>query len=162
MRQIVLTRGLVALVDDEDFLRFGAVKWHAHESGPGLFYAMRDKSGRKVYLHREILAAAPGVAVDHVNGDRLDCRRENLRLCTLSQNQGNRRRNRRGSSRFKGVTWNRRFRRWCAQITFKRRAMKLGQFIREEDAAHAYDLAARTHFGPFARVNFPRDQERVA
>lgn len=165
MREIPLSRGLVAIVDDEDFERFGALRWHAHESAPGLFYAMRGvgvrPNHRKVYLHREIMDAERGVAVDHVNGNRLDCRRSNLRLCTLTQNQGNRVRNRRSSSRFKGVSLEHTGR-WRAAITFQRQLRRLGSFVREEDAARAYDASARECFGQFARLNFPEVGERSA
>lgn len=164
MKEIELTRGMVAILDDEDFDRLGSQKWHAHETGPGIFYALRhspESRAKKLYLHREVLGVRDHRKVDHVNGNRLDCRRENLRICTLTQNQGNRRKNRTSSSRFKGVSRHRAGG-WSAQITKDYVNRKIGHYSQEEDAARAYDAAAREYFGEFARVNFPRNGEQQA
>ena len=75
MRKLLLTRGLAALIDEEDFVQFGHLKWYASESRHGRFYAARKPPGGIVYLHRLILHPPVGLEVDHINGDSLDCRR---------------------------------------------------------------------------------------
>ena len=134
----------------------------------GLWYAIRgrlpeeqDRSGKvaPVLMHRYLLQANPGERVDHQDGNGLNNRRENIRKATSSQNGMNARAQVGGSSKFKGV-W--RPTRWRAEIRVNYKTIHLGSFATEEEAAHAYDEAARRLFGEFARVNFPRDGERSA
>lgn len=157
--EIPLTRGMVALVDDEDAERVGAVKWYANPDGepPSCrWYAIRDRweGGRRVRerLHRIILDAPAGALVDHVNGDGLDNRRANLRLCSGSQNGANKRCSV-GRSGFRGVYPARA--RWYASIQHR----SLGTFADPVDAARAYDAAAQAIYGPFARLNFPSEAD---
>jgi hypothetical protein len=166
-RSIQLTRGLVAIVDDDDFERISAVKWYASPHG-GVFYAKRKASVDgdmrvTIPMHRVIMAAPPGTHVDHVNGDTLDNRRANLRICSARENHQNRRRCplKPGASMYKGVSWHRRDARWRARIRSgetlpdgRARDILLGYFATELEAAIAYDAAARKHFGPFAACNF--------
>jgi HNH endonuclease len=98
----------------------------------------------------------PRVEVDHKSGDGLDNRRENLRICTSSQNQANRRKWQGTSSQFKGVGWVRRVGKWQAQLSVNRKGVHLGYFTDEVEAGMAYDSAAREHFGAFAFTNFPQ------
>jgi hypothetical protein len=90
--------------------------------------------------------------VDHVDGNGLDCRKKNIRLCSRGENSMNRRKQS-GSSSFKGVTLVRNGK-WKAQIQANGQKISLGTFGNEEDAASAYDNAARGMHGAFARVNF--------
>lgn len=108
-------------------------------------------SGR--HLHRMIMNAPSGVEVDHINGDTLDNRRCNLRLCTHAENQYNQR-SHGGSSKFKGVSWDKQSQKWHAYINKEYGRVNLGLFDDEEGAAFAYDVAARILFGEFARLNF--------
>lgn len=103
-------------------------------------------------MHHEILAVADGLEVDHIDGDGLNNRRSNLREADDVQ-QGANKRNRKHSSRFKGVSWDQRKKRWRASIRVAYKLKNLGRFAREEDAARAYDEAAITAFGRFARLN---------
>lgn len=110
-----------------------------------------------VKLHRLIIGASPGQIVDHINGDRLDNRRANLRFCTWGQNLQNKRKTGRGRaplSPYKGVTYFSAQNKWAARITSDRKRVFLGYFDNDEDAAKAYDLAAKDMFGEFARTNF--------
>lgn len=89
-RTIQLTNGGVALVGEADFERLSTIRWRARPTAPGRVYAVGWVDGRDQYLHRVIMNAGRGVEVDHINGDRLDNRRENLRLCTGAENRRNR------------------------------------------------------------------------
>jgi hypothetical protein len=159
-KQIPLNHGQVALVDDEDYDALISMKWYYAEG-----YARRsdpDRPGGIQFMHRLILNAPTGLQVDHINGDKLDNRRSNLRLCTGSQNVRNTGK-RRGtfSSVYKGVSLHKASGRWMAHIRISGRSgpLFLGYFAFEIDAANAYDHAAREHHGEFAYVNFPDERE---
>jgi hypothetical protein len=138
MKTIELTRGRVAIVDDVDHSRVAGSGWHA--VGPlanGKWYAANES---REYMHRILTRATPEQLVDHRNGDGLDNRRENLRVCTPGQNQANRQ-TVRSASGFKGVTFDRSRGRWAAKITVNYRVINLGRFATAEEAARAYDAA---------------------
>lgn len=152
MAEIETTNGMVAVVDDADVGLVSSYRWFAERRPNGLVYA-RASSPRRLgrpYMHRLILGPGAGRHSDHVDGNGLNNRRSNLRPATVAQNIQNGRRHRDGSSRFKGVG-RRRKGGWMAQIG----GAYLGTFADEEDAARAYDRAARDRFGEFARLNFP-------
>lgn len=109
--------------------------------------------GPTQYLHRLLLPDAE--FVDHINGNGLDNRRSNLRLCTRSENARNSRKPSNNSSGYKGVSWHKRTKKWRADIRNENRQRSLGSFDNALDAAHAYDRAARVMHGEFARLNFP-------
>lgn len=144
-----------ALVDTADFTDLSR-HWWSFTRG----YAVRSESGSAVFMHRQILGLDAGQAVDHVNGNRLDNRRCNLRVATQAQNMANLGLSDRNTSGFKGVSWNKRDRRWQATISINNKARNLGYYELDVDAAHAYDAAARVLRGAFARLNFPRLGER--
>lgn len=107
-------------------------------------------------LHRLLTQAPPGMVVDHINGDRLDNRLCNLRVCTQAQNLANGRSHRDSASKYRGVSWRPKESSWRAQISVGgQRSRFLGQWATEEDAALAYDQAAREQYGKYARLNFP-------
>ena len=156
MKEIKLTQGQVALVDDEDFERLAEYKWCAEwKPQRQVFVAVRHAaiSNNKIYMHRQIMDAPPGMLVDHRNHKTLDNRRKNLRICTWSQNAANGRKQSHSSSRFKGVSWYKRFQKWRASIGKDGKDYNLGYFTDEEDAARAYNKAALAHFGEFALLN---------
>lgn len=161
MREIVLTHGKVALVDDEDLPRVESFAWYARHKR-GVWYAISTEAGR---MHRLILDAPDGVAVDHVNGDGLDNRKENLRLCTHAENMRNARKRCKGSSKYKGVYYQEQghnlSRPWRAQITIDRELILLGAYSSEGEAAEAYNAAAIQYFGQFCCLNAidPHDYE---
>lgn len=158
MKEIPLTQNKVALVDDEDFESLSAYIWHAHKAPKSpTYYAARNDGSGFFYMHREIMNAAPGVKVDHKNGNGLDNQKSNLRFCTHHQNMMNRAAHSTANktSRFKGVYRIKSRPGWFAAIKFNRKTVNLGYFKTEEDAARSYDAKARELFGEFARPNFP-------
>jgi hypothetical protein len=158
-KTIPLTRGQVAIVDDDDYERLSSYRWHASERrDEGLFRA--ERRGRRgepqaVLMHRYIMGAVRGECVDHINHDTLDNRRENLRVCSYSQNNANRRKIRPGVSKYKGVFRGSQGKGWLAEVYFNGQKRRLGPFHDETEAAHAYDAAAREMHGEFAHLNFP-------
>lgn len=164
MKEIPLTQGKFALVDDEDFDRVNQFNWYAQGTGKEpsrKFYATRRVGKRLVLLHRWLLNAGETEEVDHKNNDSLDCQKHNLRLATSQQNQFNipKDRNRKLSSRFKGVCRVKPIvnatNPFMAYISFGGKRTHLGYFSSEIEAAKAYDSAARTYFKEFASLNFP-------
>jgi len=156
VRFIPLTRGKFAKVDEIDFADVSRWNWSYWCDRSGREYAMRGKS---TFLHRYLMRLGPGVQGDHANGDGLDNRRDNLRKATSPENNRNRRAGAGSASKYKGVA--RHYDKWAATI-WKGRKYWLGRFVIEEDAARAYDEAARRLHGEFARVNFPVAGERSA
>ena len=153
----VLTNGGTALVDESSYSFINRWSWQRHTKG----YAYRSFTyGRKgerrciqIYMHRLIARAKKGQQVDHINGDRLDNRKSNLRICSSSENAMNRKKQSGFSSRYKGVSWNSEISKWVAQIKIKGDQLSLGSFVNEISAAKAYNKAAKIHFGEFACIN---------
>lgn len=164
VKQVPLSRGMVALVDDEDYDRVIAMgKWSA-EPGAYTFYARKNLyqrgSGRGGKLTSLLMHAflTGWPRTDHVNGNGLDNQRANLRQATHGQNMANKRLYRNNTSGFKGVTRNTGTGRpWRGQIKADGKHFNLGNYDTPEAAAKAYDDAARELFGEFARLNFPKD-----
>lgn len=158
MKLIPLTKGLHAIVDDEDYEALSAHRWNASPTHLGTFYAARSEkkaNGRysTVLMHRVVNKTPRGLQTDHINGTTLDNRRSNLRTVTARQNAQNSAPNRKlGYSAHKGVTWHKRDRRWQARIIVNSKPLHLGYFTDEGEAAAAYASAAATHFGQFART----------
>jgi hypothetical protein len=123
---------------------------------------MAKIDNRSVLLHRLIAGEPIGMFVDHANRDGLDCRRINLRVCDRAKNQQNSVAQSRNASGFKGVSFHRIRNKWQATIKKDGKKRHLGYFLRPEDAAVAYDEAARMMFGEYGRVNFPLPNERGA
>lgn len=166
MAEVYLTRGKIALVDDEDYERVSQFQWYAaphSKTWRAMTPMMCNGKKKMVYLHRFILNAPDGISIDHKNGNALDNRRDNLRFATTSQNmqnQGPREIPR--ASQFKGVKKSYRIRRpWRAHIGHNGELIHLGHWASEEEAARAYDSAARRLFGEFAWLNFPSISEEV-
>lgn len=153
MKEITLTQNKIALVDDEDYALVSQFKWHAcYDKSKDGWYA-RSSRGKGppglVNMHRLIMQ--PGqLEVDHVNGDSLDNRRSNLRLCTRRQNSMNQKNHKNSTSKYKGVSWYTRENCWRAAITVYGNYKLLGYFDNEKEAAQAYRVAAQKYFGEYA------------
>lgn len=160
LREISLTKGYVTLVDESDYDQLIKRKWYASESGSSEknVYAVSngvraDGSTFNLRMHRLLLDPPKGLVVDHINGNTLDNRRANLRICTHRQNLSNTGPRRRGSSRYKGVCWNRSIEKWTASICLHGVNQHLGHFANERDAAMAYNKAAVREHGSFGYLN---------
>jgi len=155
MKLIPLTKGKFAKVDDEDFECLSQYRWFYHHTG----YAGRniriDGEHRTITMHRVIVRTPPGMDTDHINGDKLDNRRENLRICSHTENVRNQPVRSNNTSGYKGVSFYSRSRKWRANIYVGHMQRNLGYFVTPEEAAQAYDKAARILFGEFARLNIP-------
>ena len=154
-RYIPLTQGKFAIVDAEDYPRLARHKWAVSQSRYN-FYACRWIHGKKISMHRLILNAPHGMLVDHIDGNGLNNRKANLRLCTITQNNRNSRPYRNATSKYKGVCWEKACRKWYAKIKPNRKTISLGLFTDQIEAAVAYDRKAEVLFGEFAYLNFPQ------
>lgn len=152
MKQIELTKGQVAIVDDDDYEWLSQQKW-CYSKGYAIRMSSR-KLGKQmgIHMHREILGTPDGMETDHINGDRLDNRKANLRICNHSQNEANQGKLSNNTSGRKGVCWDKNRQKWLAQIQVNYKQINLGCFTDIEDAAHTYEKAAIEYFGEFARV----------
>lgn len=161
--RVPLTKGHTAIMDAGDVALVSKHSWCAVSAGGGktVYAARGTHDGKTILLHREILGAGSGREVDHINGNGLDNRRSNLRLCSGSQNAMNRQSGWGAHSKFKGVTWHKAGKKWRAYIKVGGKQRHLGCFDREEDAALAYDNAATEAFGDFASLNFPDAIHRI-
>lgn len=161
MKQIELTQGQIALVDDADFEELSKYKWQANYfKHTNSFYATRHTPAIKgkhyvIYMHRQILGLERGDSrqADHINHITLDNRQSNLRICTRQQNEMNRKPNRNTTSQYKGVCWDKARRKWRALIYLNGVSKHLGFFQDEEAAARAYNEAAKKYFREFAFLN---------
>lgn len=152
MKTIQLTQNKIALVDDNDFEYLSQWKWRAHFNRKN-WYALYGKDGLR--MHRLLLSLSKNDKrqVDHINGNGLDNRRCNLRVCTCQQNTRNRKKHKNSASKYKGVFWYGPLNKWVAKIWFNNKSVHLGYFKSEKEAALIYDIAAKVFFKEFARTN---------
>jgi hypothetical protein len=146
----LFNRTTTVKVDDEDYNNLILHNWYCLETARQLI--IQNELGE--HLTR-FLIKTEYPCVDHINGDRTDYQKHNLRSATRSQNAANKRKRAGCSSKYKGVYWYSKSSKWKAQIEVNQHNKHLGYFIHEEDAAKAYDSAAIFYFGEFARLNFP-------
>lgn len=164
-KTIPLSRGLAAIVDDEDYEFLSGFSWHATNANRyGGWYAATnvknvDGKFRKIKMHRLLTSATKGTEVDHINGNGLDNRKSNLRICTTAQNCKNKKN--RKTRRYKGV-YPQPYRRlpFRVQIGVNYQRIWVGSYATEEQAARAYDQAALKYHGEFAQLNFPSEVGR--
>lgn len=156
MKEIKLTQGKVALIDDEDYDRLNQWRWYAWRCG-NTYYAVRKKKNPTIFIlmHRLILDTPSDMQVDHKDRNGLNNQKSNIRNCNNSDNQHNKI----GWSKsgFKGVylnTYKRKTIKFRAMIQNDGKYLHLGYYDTAEDAARAYDKAALIYFGEFARTNF--------
>lgn len=149
MKLFPIRGGHFAKVDDADYEALSSVKWRM--SG----YGCAVTGVKSQSMHRHLMSPPAGMDIDHIDGDRLNNQRSNLRICTRSQNiQNSRPRNcKTKTSQFKGVNWIATNARWRSRIKANGQQIPLGCYRTEIEAAQAYDRAALHYFGEFARIN---------
>ena len=155
MIKIKLTQNQTALIDDEDYEVISKYNWYTRKT-KNTFYAVAHtyKNNKRtiVQMHRIIMNPEPKEEVDHINHHGLDNRRGNLRVCSRQQNQFNKLPNNK-TSRYKGVCWHKRKKKWQATIGLENKQKWIGYFSNEVEAARAYDQVALKYFGEFAYLN---------
>lgn len=157
MKKIPLSRNKFALVDDDMFEYLNQFKWYCDSEG----YVIRGKringKTKRISMARLIMGNPIGKMIDHKNHNLLDNCRNNLRICTDSQNLANQQKTR-GTSQFKGVSWHKnRPKKWVSSLQIDYKRIHLGYFDSEIEAAKAYDKTAKKLFGQFAHLNFERE-----
>lgn len=152
MKEIKLTQGKTAKVDDEDYEWLSQWKWY-YAKGYAARYDI-TKSSKTLYMHREIMKCPDNIQVDHINLDRSDNRKENLRTCTNKENTRNSGKQRNNTSGYNGVTFRKDNNKWRARIKVDGKIIHLGDFNEKHSAAEAYDRAAIEYYGNFATTNF--------
>jgi len=155
-RRIKLTKGKFAIVDPEDYQKLAEEDWYYIESNSKNSYAARIDGGKIIYMHRQIMNAPKGKIVDHRDHEGLNNTKQNLRFATPSQNCCNKTLLKKGTSKYRGVSFYKKTGKWQAAIGCNGIDKHLGLFENEADAARAYDEAAKICHGEFAVLNFPQ------
>jgi hypothetical protein len=144
----------VVFLDIEDVNKVRKYKWYLNKK-TGYIYTYTGKN-KWIYLHRFILDVQDSkIQIDHVYQNKLDCRKSQLRICTNQQNAFNRQnKGIKKTSKYKGVCWEYRVKKWRATIFFSYKQIYIGTFLDEKEAALAYDNKAKELYGQFANTNF--------
>ncbi len=153
VRLIPLGDGFYAYVDAADYEWLSQWTWYMCAGG----YAGRTEKGTLVLLHREIMKPSRGMVVDHIDGNRANNCRCNLRVCTRRENERNKRKRRGTSSPFKGVYRERKTGKYYANYIYGGGHQHLGMFDDEIEAARTYDRAAAAMLDEYAPLNFPKE-----
>lgn len=161
MKEIELTQGQVAIVDDEDYEYLSQWKWHLHNAYGGGMYARRSSSPpnkSSIYMHRVIMKAKKENLVDHIDGNGLNNLRGNLRLCNHAENSRNRKKNKNNTVGYKGVSFDKSHNIFRVDISVEGKRVFVGNYKKQEEAALAYDKKAKELYGEFANLNFPEGE----
>lgn len=153
---VPLTRGLEAKIDAADAEMIGEMRWSA--SAHGYARAVYNDAGGKqtqYFMHRSVVSPAAWQHVDHIDGDKLNNTRANLRVCSMAENLANRGAQRNSTTGFKGVSVCSQTGSFRAQLVARGKVYRIGRFKTAEEAARAYDRVAKEKCGEFARLNFP-------
>ena len=147
-------KGSHALIDKEDFEKVSKYRWIARQSKERVYVQhlfLKNGKWSVLHLHRIIMRAPKGMDVDHINGNGLDNRKRNLRICTRSQNLMNGKKKRK--NKYKGTSWDKRKKKWEAFIGYNHKKISLGYYKKAKEAGKAYNAGAKKIFGKFARLN---------
>ncbi|AYA77376.1 Fis family transcriptional regulator [Bacillus sp. Y1] len=160
MKEIPLTKGMVAIVDDEDFEWLSKFNWRYHKGYASRTTLLRYGKRKTVLMHREIIGNV-AEQVDHIDGNRLNNTRENLRAASRSENCRNTKSRTGSTSEYKGVSFDKGNKKWRARIKVEYKEMFLGYFNNPHDAARMYNFWAKDLFGEFARLNIIKEEEKA-
>lgn len=147
MKQITVTHGKVTLVDDEDFDYLNQYKWHCNKG-----YVSRTGNNKHLRMHRVIMHVQGDLQVDHIDGNPLNNQKNNLRICTSSQNNKNKKTPHTNTSGFRGVSYHVSNKKWQSQIQVDGKQIHLGYFKTPEEASISYEDFAKKTFGSFLRT----------
>lgn len=147
MKTISLTKGAKTIVDDDDYERVRSFKWRYDGR-----YAACDINGKTVLLHRLLIGTPIGKVTDHINGNKLDNRKANLRICTQSQNRANSKRSATNTSGYKGVCFDKRLKKFRAYIRKDGIMHNLGLFQTAKEAHAEYAKKSVELFGEYSRL----------
>jgi hypothetical protein len=151
-KTIELSNGKTAIVDDIDFPTLNKYKWSFHGKYAHRVEIIGGKQ-KHIYMHRDIMAFPVGCDIDHINGNKLDNRKSNLRICTRSQNNANMGKPSNNTSGYKGVSWDKRANKWVARLNSNGKLQWSKHFDNKIDAAKAYNSVILEVFGQFAKLN---------
>jgi len=152
MRKIELTQNKYAIVDDGDYDYLNQWKWYCSKDN----YAQRidNKLNKTILMHRVIMNPPSHLHIDHINRNGLNNQKENLRVCTRTQNNGNRRISKHNTSNIKGVSWHKTSKKWRGTICIKNKNIHLGYFSNKYDAKDAHEKEAKEYFGEFIQMAY--------
>jgi hypothetical protein len=158
MKKISLSKGLEVLVDNKDFKGLSKFSWHSQKN-KNTYYAVTKPwvkgtgKCKTIYMHRFLTEAEKGMVVDHIDGNGLNNQRDNLRVCTQTQNMMNRGKQLNNSSGYKGVVKHPLCNKWMTRIKVGSKHIYLGLYMTKEEAAQVYNDAAINYYGEYATLN---------
>lgn len=147
--EIPLTKGKIAIIDKKDFEKVKDYNWYCSTIG---YAVAKIPGGATIRMHRLIVDALPNVGIDHINTNKLDNRRENLRSASAQQNSFNRGRNKNNKSGYKNVCYHKQAQKWRAYIVKNNKQISLGLYNTPEEAFEAYCKVASLYHGDFANT----------
>jgi hypothetical protein len=151
---ISTSRGYEILVSEIDYEALSKWKWYVNSNGYAVREALIDGKRKTVFMHKVIMNTPNDLLTDHINGHKLNNQRSNLRICSKAQNRWNSKRSINAKNQYRGVSRLVQHKnKWQARLKVNGRAIYLGCFSDQKDAAIAYNAAAKLHFGEFAKLN---------
>lgn len=153
VNSIPLTQGKSAIVDADDYEYLSQFNWHYTKTGYAARKIKKNGAFTSLKMHRDIMNPSPDRHLDHINREKLDNRKSNLRFCTDAENNLNKAPRKGCASKYKGVWWSKERKKWVAEIKRGEKRIRLGRFICEKAAALAYNKAASDLHGEYAYLN---------
>jgi len=147
MTKIQLTQQKIATISRKDFDKIAKYKWQFN----GRYAVRKNNSGKTIYMHREIMQTPENLVTDHIDGDGLNNKRSNLRICTYRQNFRNQKISKNNTTGIKGVVWNKQNKNWLARLTIDNKRIHLGSFKTKELAMQIRNKYAKKYYGKYAK-----------
>lgn len=158
-KELPINSQVTAIVDDDMFDYLSQFKWRIDRNGYILRGTRKNGHYKNIWMHQEVISVQEGFKADHIDRNKYNNTRKNLREATPQQNRMNQPAREKGVSQYKGVSWHKRVKRWVANLGAKGHKKHLGCFDTEIEAAKAYDKRAKELFGEFAYLNFPSEAQ---